>query len=509
MQEIFTAKIIKLPIKYGNSGSTVMMNLEQASKYGLNENDNISLVRKGEEFVFELAISPDFVKANEIGVSEEILHDYPFLEGDRVIVAFTQHNPVSMKAIRKKMLGEKISDEEIDAIIDDIKNNKLSDLVLAYYTATSFFYKTDPHELAYTTKATAYTGDMYRFPGIVATKYSIGGVPGNETTMILVPILASLWITMPKSFSKAITSPAATGECVNVLMDISFKKSEIVRITDKIWACLVWNEGLNLAPVNDRIIKVSAPLGMEPYARMISSIMAKNYAMGVTHCLIDIPMGPTAKVATKKDAERVAKHFEEIWNYLGIKMDVEIIPSPEPVGKGIGAALQAQEALRILQRHPERSQTLEDKVIFLASKLLILCGKAKTMQEATKLTLKQLNNGEARKKMSEIIAAQNGANPEILADEIALGQYQFDVLAEKDELIKAIDMKYLNTLVRTLGAPTDYKAGIFLHKKLHDSVKKGEPIYTLYSDSHNKLELAKQLLQQQDFYTYEEEEKKK
>ena len=173
MQEIFTAKIIKLPIKYGNSGSTVMMNLEQASKYGLNENDNISLVRKGEEFVFELAISPDFVKANEIGVSEEILHDYPFLEGDRVIVAFTQHNPVSMKAIRKKMLGEKISDEEIDAIIDDIKNNKLSDLVLAYYTATSFFYKTDPHELAYTTKATAYTGDMYRFPGIVATKYSI------------------------------------------------------------------------------------------------------------------------------------------------------------------------------------------------------------------------------------------------------------------------------------------------------------------------------------------------
>ena len=189
-------------------------------------------------------------------------------------------------------------------------------------------------------------------------------------------------------------------------------------------------------------------------------------------------------------------------------MDVEIIPSPEPVGKGIGAALQAQEALRILQRHPERSQTLEDKVIFLASKLLILCGKAKTMQEATKLTLKQLNNGEARKKMSEIIAAQNGANPDILADEIALGQYQFDVLAEKDEIIKAIDMKYLNTLVRTLGAPTDYKAGIFLHKKLHDSVKKGKPIYTLYSDSHNKLELAKQLLQQQDFYTYEGEEKK-
>ena len=505
MQEIFSAKLIKLPIKYGNSGSTVMMNLEQASKYGLNENDKISLIRKGDEFVFDLSLSSDLVKANEIWVSEEFFKDYPFLEGDTVVVAFTQHNPVSMKAIRKKMLGEKISDEEIDAIIDDIKNNKLSDLVLAYYTSTSFFYKTDPHELAYTTKATAYTGDMYRFPGIVATKYSIGGVPGNETTMILVPILASLWITMPKSFSKAITSPAATGECVNVLMDISFKKSEIVRITDKIWACLVWNEGLNLAPVNDRIIKVSAPLGMEPYARMISSIMAKNYAMGVTHCLIDIPMGPTAKVASQEDAERVAKHFEEIGNYLGIKMDVEIVESPQPVGKGIGAALQAQEALRILQRHPEKSEELEKKTLFLAAKLLLLCEKAKTMSEAEKIAKKQLDNGEAWKKMSEIIAAQNGANPEIKADEIQLWKYQYAVQAKEKSTIKNIDMKYLNTIVRTLWAPTDYKAGIFLHKKLHDPIKKGETIYTLYSDSLNKMELAKQLLQQKDFYEYTNE----
>ncbi|MDR0608160.1 MAG: hypothetical protein LBG52_07680 [Candidatus Peribacteria bacterium] len=245
-------------------------------------------------------------------MTHDFLQKYPMQEGDNVLISFPKNNPLSMKAIRKKMLGESISDEEIDAIVDDIQNNKLSDLVLAYYTATSFFYKSDPHELAYTTKATAYTGDMYRFPGKVAGKYSIGGVPGNETTMIIIPILASLGITVPKTFSKAITSPAATGECVNVLMDISFKKAEIIRITDKNQACLVWNEGLNLAPANDRIIKVSSPLGMEPYARMISSIMAKNYAMGINHCLIDIPMGPTAKVANMEDAERIAKHFREV-----------------------------------------------------------------------------------------------------------------------------------------------------------------------------------------------------
>jgi thymidine phosphorylase len=233
---------------------------------------------------------------------------------------------------------------------------------------------------------------MYRFPGIVAGKYSIGGVPGNETTMIIIPILSSLGITMPKTFSKAITSPAATGECVNVLMDISFKKSEIIRMTDKNQACLVWNEGLNLAPANDRIIKVSSPLGMEPYARMISSIMAKNYAMGINHCLIDIPMGPTAKVASQEDAERVAKHFEEIGTYLGIKMDVQITEAHQPIGRGVGAALQAREALRILQNHPEKSADLAEKAIFLSARLALLCGLAITLEDATKLIRKQLKS---------------------------------------------------------------------------------------------------------------------
>jgi thymidine phosphorylase len=161
-------------------------------------------------------------------------------------------------------------------------------------------------------------------------------------------------------------------------MDISFKKSEIIRMTDKNGACLVRNEGLNLAPANDRIIKVSSPLGMEPYARMISSIMAKNYAMGISHCLIDIPMGPTAKVANMADAERVARHFKEIGLALGITMDVQITEANQPVGRGIGAALQAKEALRVLQNHPEQSSDLAMKAIFLAARLVLLCGLAKT-----------------------------------------------------------------------------------------------------------------------------------
>ena len=499
-KEIFSAKVVSFDIENGN-GHIVMLNAEQADKYWIKNGDKISLIRKREEFVVDVALTDKYVQANEIWVTNDFLEEYPIMHGDTVLVSFVKNNPLSMQAIRKKLLWKKITDEEIDAIIEDVKDNKIHDLVLAYYVATSFFYKSDVHELAYTTKATAYTWDMYRFPWIVAGKYCIWWVPGNETTMIVIPILASLWITMPKTFSKAITSPAATGECVNVLMDIEFDKQQVIRLADKVWACLVWNEKLNLAPVNDRIIKVSSPLGMEPYARMISSIMAKNYAMWINHCLIDIPMWPTAKVATMKDAKRVANRFKEIWEYLWIKMDVQITDGSQPIGKWIWACLQAREALRILQQYKIRSEDLEKKAIFLASRILVLCWKAPNMKNAKKLVNDQLSSWEARKKMQEIIKAQNW-DPNIKSEDIQLGKFSHDVIAEKDCIITKVDMRHLNTMVRWLWAPKEYQAGIYLHKKLWDKIKKWEVIYTMYSPSANKLNLVKEVQLQKDFYTY-------
>ena len=499
-KEIFSAKIVSFDIQNSN-WHIVMLNAEQAADFWINDDDKISLIRKWEEFVVDVVLSDEYIHANEVWVTKDFLAEYPIMEWDTVLVSFVKSNPLSMQAIRKKLLGKKIKEEEIDAIIWDIKENKIHDLVLAYYVSTSFFYKTDIHELAYTTKATAYTWDMYRFPGIVAGKYCIWWVPWNETTMIVIPILSSLWITAPKTFSKAITSPAATGECVNVLMDIEFNKQEVIRITDKVWACLVWNEKLNLAPVNDKIIDVSSPLWMEPYARMISSIMAKNYAMGINHCLIDIPMWPTAKVATMKDAKRVAKHFKEVWEYLWIKMDIEITDGRQPIGRWIWACLQAREALRILQQYKIKSEDLENKAIFLASKILVLCWKCKDIKEAEKLAKWQLTSWEAWKKMQEIIKIQNW-NPNIKSEEIEVWKFSHDIIAEKNCIINKIDMKYLNTIVRWLWAPKEYQAGVYLHKKLGDKVRKWETIYSMYSPSVNKLNLVKDMLKEKDFYGY-------
>ena len=492
--EIFSAKIVPLNVVNGD-GIIAILNAEQASQYGITQHDKISLIRKGEEYVVDVALSSEYVEPWTIGATTELLENYPIMPWDNVLVSFMRNNPLSLQAIRKKLLGEKITNEEIDAIVEDIQNNKLSDLILA-----SFFYKTDPEELAYTTKATAYTGDMYRFPGVVASKYCIGGVSGNETTMILVPLLASLGIVMPKTFSKSITSPAATWECVEVLMRSELKKSEIIRLVEKYGCCLAWNWNLNLAPANDRIIKVSAPLGMEPYARMISSIMAKNYAMGINHCLIDIPVGPTAKVNNQEDAERIAQHFKNIGTSLGIKTEVAITKAEQPIGNGIGAVLQVREVLRVLQQHALRASDLEGKALDLAAQLLVLCGRNESYEEAYRLAKETLQSWDARKKMQEIITAQEG-NSDVDSEGLVLGSQTFDIVSERDGKVEAIDMKYLNMLARTLGAPWDATAWIFLHKKLYDTVHRWEILFSFYASSENKLQMAKELVEEKSAYT--------
>ena len=163
--EIFSWKIKVLPLSHGE-GIIAVLNTQEAAAYGISATDKVSLVRNKQEYVVDVSLS-DEIKPGTIGASQELISEYPIMEWDNVLVSFVRNNPLSLQAIRKKLLWGKLSREEINAIIEDMQNNKLSDLLLAYYTATSFFYSSDPEELAYTTKATAYTWDMYRFPGIV------------------------------------------------------------------------------------------------------------------------------------------------------------------------------------------------------------------------------------------------------------------------------------------------------------------------------------------------------
>lgn len=497
-KQAYHATIRLIDIQEGDS-LTVLLNEHEAREHGINSMDKVALMYKGKEIVVDVDLSHDFIKPGEVWILIDVAQKYKIKAGETVAIAFTQNSSLSIEALKKWLKGIKLNEKETFAIMKDIATNRFTDILTTYYSALGFFNPSTDKELYIMAKAMAETGEMLHFSWVVADKHCMWGVPGNETTMIMIPLLASLGIKMPKTFSKAITTPAATGECVSVLMDISFSKKQIEDLVKKQNTCLVWGGGLDLAPADEKLIKVAYPLSMQSYSRTVVSIMAKKYAMGVNHSLIDIPMGPTAKVPDMKTAKRLKARYKYVWKKLWMKVHVEITPAIEPIWAGIWAVLQVREVLRVLQQHELRPMDLQNKAVFLSAKIIELVGMAKG-KAAEKLALETLKSGKARKKMQEIIRAQNGKNPQIQSEELELAAVKKEIKAEKNGKVKSIDMKVLNVVARTLGAPIDLKAGLYLHKKTGDVVKKWDIIYTLYASESPKIQMAIEYLNQKKMY---------
>lgn len=514
MKHSFHAKVKRIDIQDGES-MIAILNENDAWELGVNKFDKIELKHNGKTIVVDADLSHHMVERGEIGILDDVVKRFELNNGDIVNIHHTQRENLTVQAIKKKMQGKDITTEEINSIIKDISENKLTDTLITYYVASSFFNETNDEEMYLTAKAMAENGVTFKYPQdeIVADKHCIGGVPGNETTMIMIPLLASLGIKMPKNFSKAITSPAATGECVSVIMNTEFDKKGIENLIEKNNACLVWGGALDLAPADDKLIKIQYPLAMQNIAKVVSSIMAKKYAMGINHSLIDIPMGPTAKVKNMEEAQIWKEKFETVGKWLGMKMTVQITDAQEPIGAGIGATLQVREVLRVLQQHEKRPMDLEDKAVFLASKIIEIVGLAQ-WEEAIKLAYGQLVSGKAWEKMQEIIKVQayddKYSSPyvkwltyEVKSEEIVMAKFQKDIIAEHDGEVKNIDMKKLNMTTRALGAPHDLQGGIYLHHKMGEEVKKGDILCTLYANQEDKIQTAEEMLKKENFYILE------
>ena len=488
-------KVMYLPVRDAET-LTVVLNEKQARWFGITASDKISITKSNWEQLVTNVVVSSKIWVEYIWIYENILDRFPLEKNEVVAVELAESSSIANDAIRKKMKWEPISYEEMYAIIKDISEWKLSEVMMTYYVASSFFYPTTDEEMYQTAKAMAECGVMFKYPEweIIADKHCIGWVPGNETTMIMIPTLASLGIKMPKNFSKAITSPAATGECVNVLMDINFDKAGIEKLINDVNCCLVWGWWLDLAPADDKIIKVQYPLAMQSRAKVVSSIMAKKYAMWVTHSLIDIPVWPTAKVTTMEEALDWKQKFQYVGKKLWMKMTIQITPANEVIGNWVGAILQVREVLRVLQQHQNRPKDLEAKAMFLTWKIIEIVWLAKG-KEAEKLARKQLESWAARKMMQKIIKAQNG-NPNISSEDLKPGIFTKEVLADTAGKIRKVDLHNVNQICRRLWCPAINEAWIYLSKRLWDKVKVWDVLFTMYSTSENKIELA--LQQQKD-----------
>lgn len=420
-----------------------------------------------------------------------------------------KQSQLALEAIRKKLLGKTLNYHEIYAVMDQIARDKLGDVLTTYFAASGYSHGFTIDELYHLTKAMVETGEKLQFSGIVADKHSIGGIPGTRTTLIVVPIVAAAGFKIPKSSSRAITTPGGTADDMEVLARVEFSKDEIVDIVKKVGGCIVWGGNFNIAPADDLLIQVEKPLLFESYDKILVSILAKKIAFGATHVVIDIPVGGAMKVRHREDAEELSQKFAAIGIKFNIKVKCLINPTHEPAGRGVGPALEVREALRILQQKSYRPVDLETRSLELAGVLLDMCledsGEQKReyvkehFGDGHKWAHDILESGEAWHKMQEIIAAQKG-NPKIDSEDVKPGKYMGIIKAEKYGKISHIDSKAVTVVARILGAPTDKRAGIYLEKKIGERVAKNEPVCIMYSCSRSALAEAKETLKHVEMF---------
>jgi thymidine phosphorylase len=416
----------------------------------------------------------DWLAADEVGVSELGFHLLGVPEG--TTVEMMQAPPVhSLDFVRRKIQGHELDAQELNAIIRDIAEHRYSKTeIAAFLISSASFLSTD--EVLSLTHAMANIGSRIAWvDGVIVDKHCIGGIPGNRTSMIVVPIVAAHGLTIPKTSSRAITSPAGTADTMEVCARVDLDIEEMREVVRAEKGCLVWGGHVNLSPADDILISVERPLMVDTAEQMVASILSKKLVAGSQQIVIDLPLGPTAKVRERSAAVRLKKLFEFVGDRLGLGIEVVITDGIQPVGFGIGPALEARDVRKVLANAPDAPADLRQRGLQLAAHILEFDPNLRGgygLARATEL----LESGAAREKFERICAAQGKA-----PKETALGHLRHEVTAERDGVVAAVDCLRLSRIARLSGAPNDMGAGIDLLKKLSDPVEAGEPLYRIHS----------------------------
>ncbi|MCC6002884.1 MAG: AMP phosphorylase [Thermofilum sp.] len=465
---------------------TVILDQRLAKKLDVKLSDRVVVRYDGRSLTAIVNIAKDFPE-DSIGIYTNLARVLGVSEGDEVEIEAT-NPPISLQVIRKKLQGLKLEPDEVHLLVKDIVEGKVNELELAALVTAFHFQGMSPSEIYDFTVSMVGTGqrlNLKKRP--ILDKHSLGGVPGDKTSLLVVPIIASFGYTIPKTSSRAITSAAGTADRMEVLAPVNFSIEEIEKIVERTNACIVWGGSLNLAPADDIIIRVEYPLGIDPF--FIPSILAKKLAVGSTHIVLDIPTGKGTKVKTLGEARRISQDFLEISRMLNMNLQTVATYAEEPIGHAIGPALEAREALQALRTL--NPPDLVDKAASLAGVLLEMVG----VQDGYELAMESLRSGKAERKLREIIEAQGG-DPNIRPDDLPIGDKTYTIYAGESGFVYHIDNSLLANMGKIAGAPVDKGAGVYVHVKLGEKVKKGDPLITVYSSSSSKLQLIEKLTEE-------------
>ncbi|MGD8832772.1 MAG: thymidine phosphorylase family protein, partial [Pseudomonadales bacterium] len=415
------------------------------------------------------------VTPGELGLSEEAFASLGVAENAPVQVCHAEP-AASMDAVRRKIEGERLTASQYMDIARDIAERRYAKMEIAAFLVASGQTGLDRDEVMFLTQAMVAQGERMQWEGdLVVDKHCIGGIPGNRTSMLVVPIVAAHGMLIPKTSSRAITSPAGTADTMEVLAEVELAPDRLHDVVRRQRGALIWGGTANLAPVDDILISVERPLGFDYPGQMVASILSKKIAAGSTHLIIDIPVGPTAKVRHMRDALGLRKLFEYVAERLGLYVQVVITDGRQPIGRGIGPVLEARDVMQVLQNDPAAPADLRQKALRLAGRVLEFDPDVRG-GDGFDIARDILDSGRALAKMQRIIDDQ-GRKTETPEP----GPLVLEVPAPAGGTVISIDNYQMARIARLAGAPMDKGAGVDLLKKLGDTVEAGESLYRVHA----------------------------
>ncbi len=433
-------------------------------------------VRAGGRVLFAnivIADAADLVGPDEAGLTMPLFRRLGVAAGADVELA-PARPPRSLDAVRAKIHGATLDQAALSAIVADLVTHAYSDMEVAAFLIACASFMTPDETLALTRSMIASGSRLdWRRP-LVVDKHCIGGIPGNRTSLVVVPIVAAHGLMFPKTSSRAITSPAGTADTMEVLARVNLSEDEMRGVVDRCGGCIVWGGKVDLSPADDVMISVERPLGIDTPEQMVASILSKKAAAGSSHLVIDLPVGPSAKVRDASQALRLRKLFEFVGCRLDLTLDIVMTDGSSPVGRGIGPFLEARDVRSVLENAPDGPTDLKEKSILLAGRILEFDPDLPGGRGPVRAR-ELLESGAAARKMDEIIDAQ-GPSP----CAARLGSLSYEVAARSDGWVDGIDCARIAMVARLAGAPTDPGAGIDLLKRAGEPVKAGEPLYRIF-----------------------------
>ncbi|HET8685412.1 MAG TPA: AMP phosphorylase, partial [Methanosarcina sp.] len=325
----------------------VLLNIADAKELGVNPGDRVRI--RGHESLSAIAdTTDDMVPPGTLGVFSEVYEH--FQNWDKPVEVVPAFRSKSASVIKKMMDKKPVVQDEIKLLVNDIVEENLSEIELSAFITSSYIHGMTDDEVEWLTRAMIESGDTIEFDTHpIMDKHSIGGVPGNKISLLVVPIIAASGLLIPKTSSRAITGAGGTADLMEVLCPVEFSSQEVKEITEKVGGALVWGGATNIAPADDKLIRVEYPLSIDPYYQMLASIMAKKGAIGADNVVMDIPVGPSTKVPTVQEGQKLARDLINLGHRLGMNVECAITYGSSPIGRKVGPSLEVREALKVLE----------------------------------------------------------------------------------------------------------------------------------------------------------------